>query len=354
MIPKLIALEKEYEAIEARLSSDAPPPLAEQKELMKRHAELSALVMKIRERRKVERDLKEAEAILKGPDVDLHSLAQAEQAELSAKLKELDAELRRGILPKDPNDGKNVFLELRSGAGGDEASLFNGELLRMYARFCAEKGWKAETVELTPTGLHGVKQAILYIRGERPFSWFKFEGGVHRVQRVPATEGSGRIHTSTCTVAALPEVEEVEVDINPKDLRVDTFRAGGAGGQNVNKVETAIRITHIPTNIVVQCQDERSQGQNRVKAMMLLRAKLASAASDKAEQDQVEDRRRQVGSGDRSEKIRTYNFPQNRVTDHRLERSWHNLPAILEGGIGPILEALREDEEKRLLGQSEA
>jgi len=236
-----------------------------------------------------------------------------------------------------------------AGAGGDEAALFAAELLRMYQRFAQDKGWRVELAEYTGTGLKGCKQATLYINGQGAFSWLKFEGGVHRVQRVPVTEASGRIHTSTCTVAVMAEAEETEVEINPKELRIDTYRAGGAGGQNVNKVETAIRITHIPTNIVVQCQDERSQGQNRIKAMAMLRAKLAAILVEQAAALATEDRRRQVGTGERSEKIRTYNFPQNRLTDHRLEQSWYNLPEILEGNIGPALEAMRKDEEAKLL-----
>lgn len=343
---KLDAIDKEYAGIEERLNGSPPPAAPERQELLKKHSQLSPVVLKIRELKKVYRDLAEAEAILKGPDKDLHSLAEAEKAEAQRRIAELEKEIRIELIPKDPNDKKNVFLELRAGAGGDEAALFNMELMRMYSKFCAGRGWKVEVVDMTATGLDGLKQATLYIKGEGAYSWLKFEGGVHRVQRVPATEASGRIHTSTCTVATLPEAEEVDIEINPKDLRVDTYRAGGAGGQNVNKVETAIRITHIPTNTVVQCQDERSQGQNRLKAMLILRSKLAAVAREEAAKTQSEDRKRQVGTGDRSEKIRTYNFPQSRLTEHRLEQSWHNLREIMEGNLTPVLEALRKEEQE--------
>ncbi|MBI4422142.1 MAG: peptide chain release factor 1 [Elusimicrobia bacterium] len=349
MADKLHLLETEFRSIEERLASSPPPPPAERQALARRHAELMGLVRLIEEQRRLERALADAEALLHGPDAELRELAALEKGDLSAKLAGLQALLRRELIPKDPRDSKNVFVEIRAGAGGDEAALFAAELVRMYTRFAQDRGWRADLVELTGTGLKGAKQATLHVKGEGAFSWLKFEGGVHRVQRVPVTEASGRIHTSTCTVAVMAEAEETEVEINPKDLRIDTYRAGGAGGQNVNKVETAIRITHLPTNTVVQCQDERSQGQNRLKAMMMLRAKLATVAADEAKTQETEDRRRQVGTGERSEKIRTYNFPQNRVTDHRLEQSWHNLPAILEGGLGPVLESLRQDEEERLL-----
>ena len=220
----------------------------------------------------------------------------------------------------------------------------------MYSRFAEGRGWKVSVVELSKTGLKGVKQGVLAIEGAGAYGWLKFEGGVHRVQRVPATEASGRIHTSTVTVAIMAEVEEEEIKIDPKDLRIDTYRAGGAGGQNVNKVETAIRITHIPSGVVVACQEERSQGQNRLRAMSVLASRLAAASKEKAFSAQTEARRVQVGTGDRSEKIRTYNFPQNRLTEHRLEQSWHSLPLVMEGELGPVLEALRRAEEDRLLG----
>ena len=342
-------LQAEFASIEARLASSDPPPPVERQQLAKRHTELMPLVALFKERDASRRELRELEQLLAGSDAELRQLAAEERPGVEKRLAELDEKVRQALLPRDPRDSKNVFLEVRAGAGGDEAALFAAELLRMYQRFAQDKGWRVELAEYTGTGLKGCKQATLYINGQGAFSWLKFEGGVHRVQRVPVTEASGRIHTSTCTVAVMAEAEETEVEINPKELRIDTYRAGGAGGQNVNKVETAIRITHIPTNIVVQCQDERSQGQNRIKAMAMLRAKLAAILVEQAAALATEDRRRQVGTGERSEKIRTYNFPQNRLTDHRLEQSWYNLPEILEGNIGPALEAMRKDEEAKLL-----
>lgn len=322
--------------------------------MSERHGELRPAVERIRLRRTLMKARADAEALAGAPDSEMAALAREELAAIVPRLQELEAALRRDLLPKDPDSSKSVYLELRAGAGGDESALFAAELMRMYSRFAEGRGWKVSLIELSKTGLKGVKQAVLAIEGMGAYGWLKFEGGVHRVQRVPATEASGRIHTSTVTVAIMAEVEEEEIKIDPKDLRVDTFRAGGAGGQNVNKVETAIRITHIPSGVVVACQEERSQGQNRLRAMSVLASRLAAAAKEKAFSAQVEARRVQVGTGDRSEKIRTYNFPQNRLTEHRLEQSWHNLPLIIEGELGPVLEALRRAEEDQLLSGEKA
>jgi len=352
MLDKVRTLLRQYDEVQARLASSEGLSAEELRVLTKRHAELKPAAILASELQKVERDLEAARQILEGPDRDLHDLAEAERRELLERRALLERETQVLLLPRDPREGRNVFLEVRAGAGGDEAALFAAQLVRLYMYFAQGRGWKAEVVELSPTGLKGAKAATLFIKGTDAYGWLRFEAGVHRVQRVPQTEASGRIHTSTCTVAVLPETEEVEVKIDPKDLRIDTFRAGGHGGQNVQKNETAIRITHLPTGVVVQCQDERSQGQNKEKGMKVLRAKLAALAEEARSSGVAQERRSQVGTGERSEKIRTYNFPQNRVTDHRLKESWHNLPALLEGRLDPVLEALRKDALERSLERS--
>jgi peptide chain release factor 1 len=272
---------------------------------------------------------------------ELTDLANAELKELLLIKDEMEEEIKLLLIPKDPNDDKNVIVEIRAGTGGEEAALFAGDLFRMYSRYAEVRGWKLELVDLSETGIGGIKEAIFSISGESVFSDLKFESGVHRVQRVPETEANGRVHTSAATVAVLPEVEDVQIDINPNDLKVDVFRSGGAGGQNVNKVETAIRITHLPTGLVVQCQDERSQLKNRQKAMKVLRARLFDIKAKEQNDEISAKRKNMVGSGDRSDKIRTYNFPQNRVTDHRIGLTLYNLSNIIQGDLGELIEQLK-------------
>lgn len=285
-------------------------------------------------------------------DEDLRSLAETELEDIQEKLEKVEFELKALLLPKDPNDEKNIIMEIRAGTGGEEAALFAADLFRMYLGYAQKKGWKVEIVSSNPTGLGGFKEIIFIVEGKGAYSRLKFESGVHRVQRVPITESSGRIHTSTATVAVLPEMEEIEVEIDPKDLRIETFRSGGAGGQHVNKTESGVRITHIPSGIVVQCQDERSQHQNREKAMKVLRARLYEYYQREKENEIASQRRQQVGTGERSEKIRTYNFPQRRVTDHRINYSSFQLEEVLSGELDEFIDRLilaeKEEQIKKL------
>ena len=294
------------------------------------------------------------EIIHSGSDKELAILAESELSELGKRRDKLEEEIKILLLPKDPNDNKDIIMEIRAGTGGEEAALFAGDLFRMYTRYAEFKEWKIDLVDISYTGLGGIKEAVFSISGESVYSELKFESGVHRVQRVPETEGSGRVHTSAASVAILPEAEDVQIDINPNDLRIDIFRSGGAGGQNVNKVETAVRITHIPTGLVVQCQDERSQLKNKQKAMKVLRARLYDARLKEQNEEISAVRKLMVKSGDRSDKIRTYNFPQNRITDHRIGLTLYNLAKIMEGDISELIEHLKiADRAEKLQSSSE-
>ena len=281
------------------------------------------------------------EIIEAGLDKELTDLAEMELAELEDKKSKMEEKIKFLLLPKDPNDNKDIIMEIRAGTGGEEAALFAGNLFRMYTRYAERKGWHLELIDINDAARGGIKEAVFSVGGESVYGELKFESGVHRVQRVPETEANGRVHTSAASVAVLPEVEDVEIDINPNDLRVDIFRSGGKGGQNVNKVETAVRLTHIPTGIVVSCQEERSQLKNRNKAMKVMRARVYEKAKREAEEKYSAERRSMIGSGDRSEKIRTYNFPQNRLTDHRINLTLYNLAEVMEGDLDEVIEALR-------------
>ena len=339
MFDKLENVEKRYEELNQKISDpDIISNQSEWQKLMKEHADLQDIVEKYREYKNTLNSIEELKEMLN--DREMHDLAQMELDENREKLPKIEEELKLLLVPKDPNDEKNVIIEIRGGAGGEESSLFAGDLFRMYSMYAEKKRWKLEVLNLNETELGGIKEVTFMISGKGAYSRLKFESGVHRVQRVPDTESSGRIHTSTATVAVLPEVSDVEIEINPTDLKVDTFRSSGAGGQHINKTESAIRITHIPTGVVVECQTERSQIQNRETAMSMLRSKLYEAELQKQSAEQAEKRKSQVGSGDRSEKIRTYSFPQGRITDHRIGLSMYQVDNFLNGDIDEMIDAL--------------
>jgi peptide chain release factor 1 len=351
MWDRLEQIERRYQELNEQIAM--PEVTSDPKKLRtlaQERASIESLVTKYREYKATSKALEETRAMLHDElDEEMTALAKQEIASLESQQEPLLQELKLALLPKDANDKKDIIMEIRAGTGGDEAGLFAADLFRMYSRYGQSKGWQIDIIDSNASGIGAFKEIIFEIKGKGAFSRLKYERGVHRVQRVPVTESSGRIHTSAATVAVLPEADEVEVSINPDDLKIDIFHSGGAGGQNVNKVATAIRITHLPTGIVTICQDERSQLRNKLKAMAVLRARLLDIEQRKQEAEITKQRRSQVGTGDRSEKIRTYNFPQDRVTDHRISLTLHNLPRILEGELDELIDALATSDQAKQL-----
>jgi peptide chain release factor 1 len=356
MWDRLDQIEKRYQELDRQMAvPELATDLKRLQALAQEKAEFEDLVIKYRAYRATARELEETRGMLDGAlDEEMGRMVRQEIEKLEAKRQRQLEGLKTALAPKDANDDKDIIMEIRAGTGGDEAGLFAADLFRMYSRYAQDKGWAVDIIDSNESGIGGFKEIIFEVKGRGAFSRLKYERGVHRVQRVPVTESSGRIHTSTATVAVLPEADEVDIDINPEDLRIDIFHSGGAGGQNVNKVATAVRITHLPTGIVSTCQDERSQLRNRKKAMAVLRARLLDIERSKQEEAITQQRRSQVGGGKRAEKIRTYNFPQDRVSDHRLGQSFRNLPRILDGALDPLIDALASSEQAGQLEEQPA
>ena len=350
IVAKLEALHERHEEVQALLGDAGT--IADQERfraLSREYAQLSDVSKCFTDWQQVQEDIETAQMMLDDPE--MREMAQEELQDAKARSEEMEQQLQVLLLPKDPDDERNAFVEVRAGTGGDEAALFAGDLFRMYTRYAEQKGWKVELMDSSPTGLGGFKEVVFMVSGTDVYSHMKFESGVHRVQRVPETEAQGRVHTSTVTVAVMPEAQEVDVDLNMNDVRVDYYRASGAGGQHVNKTSSAVRMTHLPTGIVVQCQNERSQLQNREKCMQMLRARLYEMESEKQQEALDADRKSQVGTGDRSERIRTYNYPQGRVTDHRIGLTLHKLTDIINGDLDELLDALMTAEQAKKLQQ---